>query len=503
MIEQPTTPQLNSAPIRRILRLLWRLLLVLILGAIAIVLAYFLGQRIGNDEWPLLITATGLGTYIAITLNEARHGFLLWIATAPFARFVHLDLELGAGIPNLTLTRIMTGVLAVLLLGQLAIRRRKLVRPSLADVLLVAFLVTATMSLSSSQLGLKSAVQSFFDLIGVPVAIYFIARYLITSQAEFEGAMRTLVIAGLYLSVLAMREQLTGQVWFYPEDRSIMYTASIRRVVGLLGNPAYIAVCIAMGVPWAWYFYFNTRKHRLLLLMIAGAMMAGVFFCMNRSGWVGLIAALGTMALFVPRFRRIFILMIIVGVIVAGVYWAFIITSTTVQERLTAEGPIEYRFQAWDVAINMIRDYPIFGLGYDNYRLYYRRYAWWDIYLRATPTPHNTYLWVILMAGFVCFVPFILFLARIIFSAMNIHRKARRLRDQVPYADLAGYFLASMVAIWVPALVMDILTGYYNTMLLFLIIGAFYGLVTGENWQGRLAGLSQFETPKQRIFVRS
>ena len=402
--------------------------------------------------------------------------------------FVYLNIELGRGIPNLTLNRIMTGLLVVLILAQFAVRRRKLERFSLVDISLLAFCAASAISVPDAVVGLKSAAQSFFDLLVMPIAIYFLARNLITSRQDFRAVIYTLTVVGLYLAFLATREQLTGEVWFYPEDRSLYYTRSFRRVVGLLGNPAYIAVSIGMGVPWAWYLFLTARRRRLFYLFVVGSMMAGIYFCMNRSGWVGLLVALIVMALFVKRFRRIFVLMVIVGAIVLGVYWVLISGSAAVRERLTAQGPIEYRRQAWEVAWRMIKGNLIFGIGYENYSHYYRRYSYWDIYLRAVPSPHNTYLWVIVMGGLVAFVPFILFLGAMGLSALGFYANAKR-ENNSPNADLAGTFLASMSAILVPALVMDILTGYYNTMLMFLIMGAFFGAMSGEHQKAKEARL--------------
>ena len=448
--------------------------------AVALGLGWAIGRRIVEEEWQILVTLAGIGTYLVVALIDARHALLLWIVTAPFARFVHLDLDLGRGIPNITLNRIMTGVLLALLLAQLATRRRKMARPSAADVFLLAFCGAMILAVPQSTAGFTRAIQSMFDLIITPIGLYFLARNLIVSKRDLRGIMIALSIIGCYLGLLATHEQLTGDVWFYPEDRSVYYTASLRRVVGLLGNPAFIAVCIGMAIPWGWYLVLNTRRHRLLYLFAVLSGMSGIFFCMNRSGWVGLLVSMIVMALFVRRFRPIFIMMLMAAVVVAALYWAWLITSPIVRERLTAEGPLEYRREAWNVAWQMIRDHPLFGVGYENYRSLYRQYSRWSVYLRAEPSPHNTYLWVQVTAGLVSLVPFVAFLAAIVFPALGIYLRSRYDPLRAAEADLAGTFLASLAAILMPALVMDVLIGYYNNMVLFLIVGAFYGVMRGS-----------------------
>jgi O-antigen ligase len=475
----------NSAALATALTILG----IIALGGFGVVIAILFGRRIVAEQWPLLVTATALATYIAVSVANARHGLLFWIVTAPFARFAYLNLDMGGGIPNLTLNRIMTGVLLVLVLAQFAVRSRRIPRLMVGDFLVLAFVGASALSVPQAIVGLKSAAQSFFDLLVIPAMLYVLARCLITSREDLRSVMIALTIVGFYFSVLAIREQITGDVWFYPEARSVQYTASIRRVVALLGNPAYIAVTISMAIPWAWYLLLTARRHRLALLAIVLTMMAGVFFCMNRSGWVGLILSLLIMALLVPRFRPYFVGMLILAVMAVASYWAVIATSAAVRERLQAQGPIDYRRETWAIALRMIRDNPFFGIGYENFPHIYSQYGVWDVYLRATPTPHNTFFWVVLMGGLVALIPYVLMLATMFFSALGVYLRgyldAAKTDEQEPIsrqtgADLAAVFIASMAAVLAPSLVMDIFQGYYNTMIMFLIMGAFFGVVTGE-----------------------
>lgn len=461
-------------------------LAIVLLAAGAIALGLALGTRIAQDKWIPLVTFSGLATYIVIALIEPRHALLVWIVTAPFARFTYLDIDLGRGIPNLTLNRVMTAVLVVLVLAQVASGRRKALRLAWVDVFLLVFLVAGVAAVPNSLMGLKSGLQYFFDLLVVPIAVYFLARILIRDGRDLRAVMISLVIVGLYLALLATREQITGDVWFYPEDRSVQYTRSIRRVVALLGNPAYISLAIAMAMPWAWYLFLNAKHHRGKLLLVIVALAVGSYMCMNRSGWAALVAGLVVMAIFVKRFRRYFLVIAVAAAIVLSAYWVVVVSSTTVRERLQAQGPIEYRAEAWEVAFRMIKDYPVFGVGFENYQRFYRRYAHFDIYFRVDPTPHNTFLWVMLMGGLFAFIPFMLFLVFIGLFSLGMMRGGRVTADGATESELAGVFLAFLAAVLVPSLATDIFYGYYNNLLLFFVIGSFIGAIYGE--RERLAG---------------
>jgi O-antigen ligase len=451
-----------------------------LLAGLAIALGLAIGKKMTGEEWTILLTAAGFGVYVAIAVIDVRHAFLFWIVTAPFARFIHLEIELGRRIPNLTLNRLMVGALLVLFLAQVTIHRRNLARFHWADVCLVAFLGASFLSLPISVLDFSKAFKGFLDLLVVPALVYFLAKNLTTNRRELKSVLLAMMFVGVYLALLATHEQLTGVVWFYPEDRSVIYSRDVRRVVGLLGNPAFIALIINMAVPWVFYLFRKRGRRPLLRALVILALFAGIYLCMNRSGWASLVVSLLVMAVLVPQSRRYFIITLVVIGILAVVYGAVILASPAVQERLTAEGPIEYRVQTWDVAWRMIKDHPSFGVGWESFSNYYTRYAVWDVYLIATPTPHNTFLWVALMGGAVALVPFVLFLASLFSVGLGVYVRAMVSGDPLDQRGLAGTFLACLVSVLVPAMTTDILSGAYNNIIMFLFIGAFLGTISQE-----------------------
>lgn len=473
-------PESTSKP----LAINWRAVLALagtaILAIGVIALGLFIGKKMTGEEWTILLTATGFGVYVALALIDIRHAFLFWIVTAPFARFIHLELELGRRIPNLTLNRLMVGVLLVLFLAQVTIHRRKLARFQWADLWLVAFLGASFLSVPASVLDFAKAFKAWLDLLVVPALVYFLAKNLTSQRKELKSVLLAVMVVGVYLSLLATHEQLTGVVWFYPEDRSVEYSANVRRVVGLLGNPAFISLVINLAFPWVFYLFLRRGRRPLVRVAIILLLAAGVYFCMNRSGWASLVVTLLVMALLVPESRRFFVVILIAMAVAAVVYGAVILASPAVQERLTAEGPIEYRMETWDVAWRMIRDHPAFGVGWESFSQYYSRYNAWNIYLIATPTPHNTLLWVALMGGLVALVPFVLFLASLFSTGLAIYLRAMVSGDLLNQRSLAGTYLACLAGVMVPAMTTDILSGAYNNLIFFLLIGAFLGTVSQE-----------------------
>jgi O-antigen ligase len=478
--------QVDTGRVKRIALRILTVLGNLVLAVVGVGIAYVIGQQVQADQWALLVSLVGVGTYVVIALINPKHAFMVWLVTAPFARFVYLNIELGRGIPDLSLNRVMTGVLLIIILASAAVQQRRLVRLVWPDALLILFALGAMASVPTSTMPLKTALQSFFDLVLIPIAVYFVARNLLTTRDDIRHLIYALIFIGAFLGFLAAREQITGVVWFYPEDRSLIYSGNIRRVVGLMGNPACMALSLCAIIPWGWYAYLHARRGRTVLLLLVALMMAGCYFCMNRSGWAGLALGLICLALFVKRFRRIFMVLLVIAVIVAGVYWAVIVSSTVVERRLKAQGPVEYRMQTWEVAARMLRSHLLFGVGYENFGGLYKQYSYWDANAPVTPYPHNTYLWIMLMGGLAAFGPFALFLLVTAVSALRSLTQAApgglsQARLGSAHSELAGVFLASMAAVFVPALVGDIFQCYYMMMIVFTILGALMAVVTGHS----------------------
>ncbi len=389
------------------------------LKAMALVLAFcvpglLIGAVLASPDWKMAITVAGLVTYVAVVLVNPTAGFLLWVATAPFARFLYLNISLGRGIPDLSLDRIVSAFTFVLLMAQLAIRKRHMARLTVVDLFMVLFLLGAGLSLPQAMAGTTATIQAFFDTQVVPLLVYLMAKNLINNRSAHRAFVFTLLFMGAYLSALVIHEQLTGIILFYPEGRTLQYTAHIRRVVGLLGNPAFFAMILGMILPFAWraLLQARTRWGGLIRLALVGAMVWAIYLCYNRAGWLAALLAMLFMALFYPRFRKLFMPLLLLAGIVTALSWGQLSQSYVISERLTAQAPVDYRFNAIDVALRMVSSNPVFGRGYGNFGYLYARYATDWTQTRVLPAPHNTYINILVSAGLAGFVPFVgLFLA--------------------------------------------------------------------------------------------
>jgi len=453
-------------------------------GVTAVVAAAFgllLGREIVSPHWTRPVTFVGIGLQSLLILANPVLGLLTWLVISPFGRFTHQVIVMGRGVPDLTLDRLAVGLLVALVLAQLATGLRRRVPLGKVGFFGLLYVVGMGLSTTTSLLNRSTAVQSWFDGWLVPFLIFLLAKNLITNRQDLRAGMHALIISALYLSLLAVREQLTGDIWFYPPDRTVIYTRDVRRVVGLLGNPAFIALSINLAVPLVAYLLVTARslRRRLVYLVILATLGAGTFMCYNRSGWAGFVVSLLVMGAFSPRFRKYLVPALIAAGVILAVAGAAIVADPRISERLFAQGPIEYRRGALSVAVAMLRDHPWAGVGFSNYLFYYTRYAYWDPHLIALPSPHNSYLAVAVGAGLPVAICYVLMFVFFFTGTWGLYRRASdyTFPDRTMIAAVWGAVAQYLVA----GLAMDALIGLYPTMLLHLLMGMVLGA-----WQGRV-----------------
>jgi O-antigen ligase len=131
----------------------------------------------------------------------------------------------------------------------------------------------------------------------------------------------------------------------------------------------------------------------------------------------------------------------------------------------------------WAIAGQLIREHPLTGIGLDNYRLTYSQYVHDDpmpgTALDQTVHSNNWYLETLVSVGFIGAVPFILWIAHLIFSIIKRLRSPR----PAPLQIAAG---AGILIFFIHGL-LDYFLLFNATALLFWIITALWLVFTYDN----------------------
>jgi O-antigen ligase len=115
------------------------------------------------------------------------------------------------------------------------------------------------------------------------------------------------------------------------------------------------------------------------------------------------------------------------------------------------QGTLANRLDYWNAALNMFKDYPIFGVGIDRYGEYYRQYAVQNQVVQGqiTDNAHSVYMQILATGGLVTFVPYMLVIGYLTFIGFKAILKATgstKLR-------IAGIF-----GIWLGTVALNIVT---------------------------------------------
>jgi O-antigen ligase len=456
---------------------------------VAVLGGLWLGRMIVKGKGPSTAGTMALGLNALLCVTNPVLALLVWLVLSPFARFAYLNKQLAHSVPDLTLDRVVIMLLITLVLVQIATGQRKVARFDLVDAAGLLVVVLMGISVGTSLLGRIAAIQSCFDTFAMPFLVYWVAKNLITNRNDMRGAMIALLLVGAYMAFLAAHEQLTGVNWFFMDDRLLVYSKDVRRVVALLGNPAYLAACINAATPFVAYLFVTSRS-RLAKLFYLGLIVlfgAGVFLCYNRSGWVGFVLTFVVMALFSPKMRRYVVPAMAVAGLVVLVAGAALLADRRIAERLLAQGPIEYRTSVMAVVLRMLKDHLWMGVGYFNFPFYYTRYDYWDPMLRALPAPHNSFAYVAITAGGPAAILYLLFFVFYFVQTFRLYLKAGN--DTFPDRSMIGAAWGAILANLAAAMVMDLNMGIYATMFLNFIMGMTLGA-----WQNKVVPLPRPKT---------
>jgi putative inorganic carbon (hco3(-)) transporter len=241
--------------------------------------------------------------------------------------------------------------------------------------------------------------------------------------------------------------------------------AETTRVGGTLGSPnaagGFLASCIAIAV--ALLVARGDRSSRVLptLAVFIGALALVLTF--SRGGWLAATIAVTLLLCFFfvrgQLTKRILLLGLIVGVL------GFIMGGQ-IQARLQSQsGGLGARVSLGEVAVDVIRDHPLMGVGANNYVTVLPKYASLTAY---THVPHNKFLLVWSETGIVGLLAFIFFLL----AAARQGWLALRHADE-ELAPYAGALSAAFIALFV-----HMNFEPYHTrshfMFLFLVAGLLY-----------------------------
>ncbi|MEP0825312.1 MAG: O-antigen ligase family protein [Nitrososphaera sp.] len=275
--------------------------------------------------------------------------------------------------------------------------------------------------------------------LGLLLFVYFIVKNIVTSEQR-NGGTKVFSILAIGFMAGGLIESVYGALQLYGIDP--FPTKNYFRLVGSFGNPDALAGYLSSVMPFALGMFLlipqEEQELRFVRQMGMATFFAGLFILpatMIRGAWLGV--AVGslvvlsvrfdllkkTKAIFSRTFSRVLIAMGLIVCIIAIGYGLYNLKPDSANGRLLI----------WKITGAMIKDHPLWGIGFDRFAVEYGNYQ--AAYFASgigTPTEeylagnvhhaHNEFLQLFAELGFVGLVLFLIVIAFSVLPRLQVDK---------------------------------------------------------------------------------
>jgi O-antigen ligase len=425
-------------------------------AAVAVSLAVgFLIPHRGSIPLILVVAAVSV-PLVPIFVALANRGLIIpiWlvagVAAYPFLRYPRT-----AGV-LLTFDRIwiVSGLIFVLMSGArpARVRATRFMFWSAFSLLAVYGLRAATTSHAS-----LSAIGLWVDAIGLPFAVFVIARRLASRESMVITAVWAMMVAGLLVAGLGIAEHFGGFELATLTGGTPRFDLSINavRVSGPYPVPEVYALVLVLSLA-ATMMWLQLRHQFVLGSLAVGVIGVGVALSYFRSAWIAavfvLIGSLGIRRYRYGRMVAVFTVSIAFGYVVFSQLEA---RSNTFATRVGNTTNIEGRFATYDTAFALFKTAPLFGVGVNEYTDSVNKVFPVTVAgVAAVPFPHSSYLGILAEQGIVGFSALMAVTFGVLGVVRALGRRARTPADALLATTLTvaglGYLIMSLTLTMLP-----------------------------------------------------
>lgn len=356
------------------------------LGLLAVAVGGGLGFAILYVENPLLSVAAVAGVVLAFfTITNSNFGLLVLVFLV-YMRFSDVMVR-SHGAPS-----ILQPYILLVLVGIVArwVFRQELSRDwGKVSALVIAYTVVIFSSLFYAA-DFTVAWETGLDFLkdGIITVILVI---LINRMEDFRKVIWTLLVVGVLLGTLSVYQGIFG---LYDNDfwgfaltggvQNIIGDTEGNRVAGPIGDPNYYAQILLVIVPLSINRFAN-EKHWLLKMLAGWALIVcslAIVYTYSR----GAVVAAVFMVIYTVIFRKPRITDMVLGVLLVVIILSFMPANymsrvatisdafgdqNIIREEVSFRGRASETIVAW----LMFMDRPVFGVGANNYPVYYQFYS--------------------------------------------------------------------------------------------------------------------------------
>jgi O-antigen ligase len=437
---------------------------LVILAALSIVIGVMAGSRATfglKTFFYVVVLANVLIAAHLLVLKNMAYGILIYFYSLTYLNYYWRIVVPGKW-PDIDIPRLVFVFIWVIFLLEVAVGGRRLLPRTRIEPAMLAMLAAILISMNTiGQVFIRQMLNGF----AIPYAMFLIGKNVFTDRESLRKFLLWLAVPlSIYFPVNHMFEHYRITQLVFPRfilspeiaGREVFWG---ERTMGVFLQPS--ATGTAMISMFLLSLYSLSRLRGLLPKIAAWFITCltpiAVFFSYTRSLYLGYFVAMMTLLLFSRRLK-IFALIIVVGVML-GVLgnWANVTTEERGSGGLATKVTAVGRLTLLQASIAMFMDRPLFGVGFQNFRLYAQPYVaqvrttilgYREPWIAHNVSQHNHFLNILTETGLMGFIPLVL----VWFFMLRTVGRARTIRSDiydsdfvvVVWAVIAQYLMSSM-----------------------------------------------------------
>jgi O-antigen ligase len=213
----------------------------------------------------------------------------------------------------------------------------------------------------------------FARMFGIPLTLFVLLRRAALSTGEVRGMLVIMAALSIYLAVVSLLEVVDwhGLIlppWIADPDFNPIYGAA--RVGGVAMQAEWNALQMSLGLCVLLLVLAHGRSGARIGWALGAALcLVAIYFCYTRAAYLGLVV--GGIPLLWQRAagagttirRRMLFLAGVIGF--AG--FVLLFPSQMLQDRVSDTGNVYFRLNIWAAAVGMIKENPLFGVGFGHF----------------------------------------------------------------------------------------------------------------------------------------
>lgn len=272
------------------------------------------------------------------------------------------------------------------------------------DYLLLSLIFfNATMYLSILVATNKNTALGYSIRFSMYLFVFFYITYNIRTKKQLSLLLNTLVITNFIIGFIALYQIIINFTTGTLIDES-------NRIYSTLENPNNFGAytILSVFIVLSLIISCKNKKVNLFYYMVFVLQLISIISCQSRNALISIV--IGSFILAIIYDKRYIIISIILPIIL------FLIPQSRLRVlEIFDISQNTSRLKLWKLTLLMIKDNPIFGIGYENYEFLYKPYVSKNMELRVWDGyqayhPHNIFLKVQSELGIFGTISFILFI---------------------------------------------------------------------------------------------